>query len=235
MDMDEVPARSRSAYLALLWALVPLITIGGFAFWYMFSPVNTFHLTCTYTVNARVTADIVVGGQVQSASAVFQNSRSRGWISIMNAAGCIQPYGNAMAFRPPGDRVLLVPAVLCKKAIEALDNHGSADVLSACNGKNDYQNWAVLVDSATRPSRWRNVTNGNEFTISRMVASSTWDNPSDNIDTIAPNLLKADLERANVKWNQSAERLLPYKRRAQSKTRGEPFEFNIEYGSFKLN
>lgn len=235
MDMDENPQRSRSSYLALLWALVPVIAIGGFAFWYMFSPVNTFHLTCTYTVNARVTADIVVGGQQMSASAVFQNSRSRGWISIMNSAGCIQPRGNAIAFKLPGGRVLLVPAVLCKKAIEALDNDGSADVLSACDGKNDYQHWAVLVDSAARPGKWRNVANGNEFRISRMVASSTWDNPADNIESVAPNLLRSEFERAKVRWNQSPERLLPFKRRANYKAQGEKFEFDIKHGAFKLN
>lgn len=93
----------------------------------------------------------------------------------------------------------------------------------------------MLVDSATRPSSWRNVANGNEFRISRMVASSTWDNPADNIDAVAPNLLKADFERAKVMWNQSPERLVPFKRRAQSRARGEPFEFNIKYGAFKLN
>lgn len=235
MDMDENPPRSRSYYLALLWALVPVIAIGGFAFWYMFSPVNTFHLTCTYTVNARVTADIVVGGKELSASAVYQNSRSRRWISIMNAAGCTQPDGNVLAFKLPGDRVLLVPAILCNKAIDMIDDRGSVDVLGACSGKNDYQNWAVLVDSASRPSKWRNVTNGTEFRITRMEATSTWDNPEDNIGTVAPNLLKADFERAKVKWNQSPERLLPYRRRAQHKARGEPFEFDVKYGAFKLN
>lgn len=235
METDEEPQSSRSGYLALLWALVPVIASGGLAFWYMFSPVYTFHLTCTYTVNARVSADVVVEGQQQSASVVFQNSRSRGWISIMNSAGCIQPHGNAIAFKLPGDRVLLVPARLCKKAIDVIDKKGSVDVLSACNDKNGYQNWAVLVDSATRPSRWRNLANGNEFTIRRMVASSTWDNPSDNIDEVAPKLLKSDFERANVKWNQSPERLVPYRRRAQHKARGEPFEFNVKFGSFRLN
>jgi len=235
MEPDEVSPRSQSAYLALLWALVPVIAIGGLAFWYMFSPVNTFHLTCTYTVNARVTADIVVGGKELSASAVYQNSRSRRWISIMNSAGCIQPRGNAIAFNLPGDRVLLVPARLCNKAIDIIDDKGTADVLSACNGKNDYQNWAVLVDSASRPSRWRNVTNGTEFQITRMEATSTWNNPEDNLETVAPNLLKSDFERANVKWNQSPERLLPYRRRAELKARGEPFDFDIKFGFFSLN
>jgi hypothetical protein len=235
MELDEEPSRSRSGYLALLSAVVPFVAIGGLAFWYMFSPVNTFHLTCTYTLNARVSADIVVDGQEQSASVVFQNSRSRSWISQMNSAGCTQPDGNAIAFKLPGDRVLLVPAQLSNKAIDIIDSRGSVDVLGGCNGKNDYQNWAVLVDSATRPSRWRNAANGNEFKISRMVATSTWDNPSDNVDAVAPNLLKSEFERANVKWSQSPERLLPYRRRAQHKAHGEPFEFDVKYGSFRLN
>jgi hypothetical protein len=108
-------------------------------------------------------------------------------------------------------------------------------VLTACNGKNDYQHWAVLVDSAARPGKWRNVANGNEFRISRMVASSTWDNPADNIESVAPNLLRSEFERAKVRWNQSPERLLPFKRRANYKAQGEKFEFDIKHGAFKLN
>ena len=232
MEPTATPSRSRSGHLALLWALVPIVTIGGLAFWYMFSPVNTFHLLCTYTVNARVSADIVVDGQEQSASVVFQNSRSRGWISIMNSAGCIQPHGNALAFKLPGDQVLLVPARICGKAIDILDDRGSVDVLSACTGNQRYQDWAVLVDSAARPGKWHFTPRNAKFEINRMVATSTWDNPSDNIDEVAPNLLRSDFERFSVAWRQSPEKMLHYRRRARHKVRGEPFEFNIRHGAF---
>lgn len=232
MDMDEEPPRSRSGYLALLWALVPFVAIGGLAFWYMFSPVNTFHLTCTYTVNARVTADILVDGQERSASVVFQNSRSRGWISIMNSAGCIQPHGNAIAFKLPGDRVLLVPARICTKAIDILDDRGSVDLMSACTGNQRYQDWAVMVDSAARPGKWQFTPNNTKFTIQRVVATPTWDNPSDNIDEVAPNLLRADFERFTVAWRQSPETMLHYRRRAMYKARGEPYKFNVRHGAF---
>lgn len=152
----------------------------------------------------------------------------------MNSAGCTQPHGNSIAFRLPCDRVLLVPARLCKKAIHIFDDKGSVDVMSACTSKHDYQNWAVLVDSAARLGKWRNVANGTEFKIRRMLATSTWDNPSDSIETVAPNLPKSQFERAKVRWQQSPERLLPFKRRAKQKTQGEPFEFDIKYGPFNL-
>lgn len=205
----------------------------GVAIWR--SPVNSFDPLCTYTANAEISADVVIDGQRFSSSVVYQNSRSRRWISIMNTGGCTQRYGNALTYALPGDRVLLVPARLCNKAVDALDEEGTVDVLSVCNGKKVYQNWAVLVDSATRPSMWRNLTNGQEFRINRMVATSSWQNPSDNIAEVAPNLLRSKFERANVLWQQSVERLLPYGRRAQHKLRGEPFEFEVTHEVFSVN
>lgn len=235
LDEEDQPRRARSGKLALVWTTVPLTVIGGLAFWYVSSPVNTLNLLCSYDVNARVSAEIEVGGKKMTGSAVFQNSRSRRWISIMNAAGCTQPYGNTIAFRLPNDRVLLVPTRLCRRAMDIVDRSGSADVLNTCNGRNDHQNWAVLVDSATRPGKWRVAANGVEFKLLQMTAASTWANPSDNVSEVAPNLLRSDLQRAKVKWRQRADQHLPYRRRARHKVRGQPFDFTVSYGSFALN
>ena len=145
----------------------------AFGVWLWPSPVYSFHPTCTYTLNARVTADIEVEGEEVTATVVHQNSRSRAWLSIMNSAGCKQRYGNALTFKLRDDRVLILPARLCSRGEKVVPSYGDLDVLSVCAGQQQGPDMAFMVDSATRPSRWQVVMNGIDYRIIRMTATST--------------------------------------------------------------
>lgn len=217
----------------LIW--LSLVLAGGaFLFVYIWSsPVNSFHPLCTYTVNARVSADVEVGGTKLSATVVHQNSRSRNWISIMNSAGCKPRYGSALVYRMPDDRVLIVPARLCPAAEKKLARSGEVDVLQECTGNQATQE-AFVVDSATHPRKWRAAVSNRDFRITAMTATSTRSNPSDDIETVAPNLLKSyfgyDRRRSSGVF-RSPESLVSYARRYDLKKKrpDNAFEFEVKY------
>ena len=196
------------------------------------SPTYTFHPTCTYTVNARVSADVEIGGQKLSSTVVYQNSRSRRWISMMNSAGCQQIYGNALTYKLPNDSVLIVPARICYKGEQAIAKSGRVDILSVCIGKQAHQDSAFIVDSAARPEKWRTVTHGVDFRIVSMTADSTWYNPADDIASIAPNLLKSDFKFSRQQWSRSPEKIISFQRRYNERRhrpdRAYEFEVNNE-------
>ena len=201
------------------------------------SPVYSFHPTCTYTVNARVSADVEIGGQKLSSAVVYQNSRSRRWITMINSAGCTQLYGDALTFRLSNDSVLIVPSRICYHGEQELAKSGRIDVLSVCTGKQAHQDSAFIVDSASRPTRWQSVVNGVDFRIVSMTAVSTWDNPADDIATIAPNLLKSEYKYApSSKWSQSPERVISFRRRYDERRHkpDQAYEFTVKNETFKV-
>ncbi|KUO65028.1 MAG: hypothetical protein APF80_10575 [Alphaproteobacteria bacterium BRH_c36] len=212
-------------------AVVGLILI-GFTIWR--SPVYSFHPTCTYTVNARVIADVDIEGEKLSAAVVHQNSRSRRWIAMMNSAGCQQQYGDALTYRLSDDRVLIIPSRLCRAGERALAQDGQVDILRVCTGKEAVQGSAFMVDFATRPGKWRTVTNGVDFRIIRMTAASTWSNPTDDIASIAPNLLKSAFTYDRNQWWYSPERIINFQRRYNEVRHrpGNSFEFEVQYEKF---
>ncbi len=193
------------------------------------SPAYSFHPLCTYTVNARVSAEVEIEGQKLSSTVVYQNTRSRSWISMINSAGCRQMYGSALTYRLADDSVLIVPAQICRKAEQALAKSGSVDILSVCFGKQAHQDPAFIVDSATRPTKWYAVNNGADFRINRMAAESTWSNPTDDIASIAPSLLRSDFKYTRQQWSRSPERVISFRRR-QDELRKRPdrqYEFEV--------
>lgn len=202
------------------------------------SPVYSFHPTCTYTVNARVSADVEIDGQALSSTVVYQNSRSRRWFAMINSAGCNPLYGTALTFRTANDSVLIIPSRICYDGEMGFAKSGRIDVLSACTGKQAHQDSAFLVDSASRPTTWRSVVNGVDFRITSMTAVSTWANPADDIAGVAPNLLKSDFKygRSN-QWSRSPEKLISFQRR-YSERRHKPdqaYEFTLKKSeSFKV-
>ncbi len=199
------------------------------------SPTNSFHPICTYTVNARVSADVVIGGQKLSSTVVYQNSHSRQWITMINSAGCSQLYGDALTYRLANDSVLIVPSRMCSKGRQVLAKSGRADVLSACTGKQAHQESAFIVDSASRPTKWHSVTNGVDFRIDSMTAVSTWSNPADDIASVAPNLLKSNFKYGRQQWPRSPEPLISFQRR-YSERRHKPnqsYEFEVINERFK--
>lgn len=196
------------------------------------SPTYSFHPTCTYTVNARVSADVEIGGQKLSSTVVYQNSRSRRWISTMNSAGCKQLYGNALTYRLADDRVLIVPTRICHKGARVLADSGRVDILGLCTGKQAHQDSAFIVDSASQPRKWYSVTNGVDFRIDSMTASSTWSNPIDDIASTAPNLLKSNFKYGRQQWSRSPETIISFQRRYDER-RHKPdksYEFEVNDG-----
>ena len=222
------PGRPRTWHLFAVAGGVFLIV----AVW--FSPTYSFHPLCTYTVNARVTAEVEIAGQRLSSTVVYQNSRSRGWISMINSAGCKQLQGTALTFRLANDSVLIVPSRICHKGAEELAQSGHLDILDACTGNQAHQDTAFLVDSASRPRRWYSVTNGVGFRIVSMTAESTWTNPVDDIASVAPNLLKSDFKYGHQQWSRSPETVIPFQRRYNER-RDKPdqkYEFEVSNERF---
>lgn len=198
------------------------------------SPTYSFHPLCTYTVNAQISADVVIAGQKLSSTVIYQDGRSRQWIAMINSAGCNPMEGHALTYRLANDRVLIVPAQICHAGARELAKSGRLDILSACTGKQAHQDLAYLVDSATLPSKWTKVTNGVEFNIASMTAASTWSNPRDEIASLAPNLLKSEFKLNGQSWWWSPERMIPFHRRYNlSRHRPDPsFEFKVNYEPF---
>lgn len=214
------------------WGLLCTAGMIAFGFWLWLSPAYSFHPTCTYTVNARVTAEIEVEGEKLTATVIHQNSRSRAWLSIMNSAGCKQRYGNALTYKSRDDRVLILPARLCFRAQQNFPRYGELDVLRACAGQQQGPDMAFMVDSATRPEKWQAVRNGIDFRIIRMTASSTWSNPSDDMASIAPNLLKAKFKYSQNGWSRSPEPFIDFHRRYNRSRPRDGFDFEVRNESF---
>lgn len=231
---EEKPGAAR---IHIPWGSVGIASLIAFGVWLWFSPPNSFHPTCTYSVNAVVSADVEVDGEKLSSTVVHQSSYSRGWISIMNSAGCQQRYGDALVYRLPNDSVLIVAAKLCSAAQKEFAASGDIDVLRACTGKQARQDRAYIVDTADRPETWRPAINGVDFRILSMTATSTWRHPTDDIGSVAPNLLKSyfhnDRSRG-IQWSDTPETVIDYARRYDvKKTRPDKsFEFDVRYQGF---
>ncbi|MDX2259939.1 MAG: hypothetical protein NW205_13620 [Hyphomicrobiaceae bacterium] len=232
---SPIPADEPASFS--FWRLWPLwVAAVSFSICYVIwrSPENSFHPMCTYTVNARMTADVVVAGQTLTSTLVYQNSRSRQWLSTLNSAGCRATHGTAFTFRLADDRVLIVPSRICIAGERILAETGSVDVLTACTGKQALQDSGYLVDSATHPRRWYGVRGGTEYKLVRMTGVSTWDNPADDIATVAPNIMKSDFHYETQSWSTSPERTLSFKRR-YAERRHKPdkaYEFTVENQRF---
>lgn len=227
--------KPRSNGRRLPWGTLMMAGMVLFGFWVWLSPPNSFHPTCTYTVNAVVSAEVEVAGERLSSTVVHQNSRSRGWISIMNSAGCKQRYGKALVYRLANDSVLIVSARLCPAAQKAVEASGQADILRSCAGRQARQDRAYIVNSATQPDKWRPATNGIDFRILSMTAASTWSHPTDDIASVAPNLLKSYFEHdrsRGISWSDTPETVIDYARRYDIKKKrpDNSFEFNVRYG-----
>ena len=208
------------------------LTLLFLAIW--LSPTYSFHPLCTYTVNARVTADVEIAGQKLSSTVVYQNSRSRGWISMINSAGCQQLYGDVLTFKLADDSVLIVPSQICHKGAEELERAGHVDILKACTGKQAHQDSAFRVDSATRPRKWYSATNGAVFRLNSFTAKISSKSPADDIASIAPNLLKSDFKYGHQQWSRSPEAIISFQRRYEER-REKPdqhYEFEVRNERF---
>lgn len=218
-----------SSIRRLPWGMIAMagLILTALAIWR--SPPYSFHPLCTYSANAYVSGDVEIDGKTYASQVIYQHSHSRRWLATMNSAGCKPQYGTVLTFKLADDRVLIVPTRFCHKGLQVLARSGRLDVLDVCKGKQAYQDRAFIVESATRPSRWYPVSNGMEFRIVNMTAESTWNYPTDDIATIAPNLLKSDFKYAPQTWSDSPEKVIPFQRRYELRSyrAGKPYEFVV--------
>jgi hypothetical protein len=224
-------SRGRRWLWPTAFVLGPILAV--LAIWQ--SPVYSFHPTCTYTVNARVSAEVRVGDETLSSSVVYQNSRTRRWIAEINSAGCKQWYGNALTYRLADDRVLILPARICHKVADVLAKSGNINILDVCREKQAHQDTAYIVDSADRPQTWYTAKNGVDFHINSMTATSTRSPAADDIASVAPGLLKSQFKRNGRPW-YGLDKLIPFERRyAPMRDQPNPsFEFEVNNERFEV-
>lgn len=211
-----------------------MVGLASLGLYIWFSPVYSFHPTCTYSVNARISAEVEIEGEKLASTVGHQNSHSRQWLATLNSAGCKQWFGDALVYRLANDSVLILSSRLCRAAEKVYATTGHVDILRVCTGKQALQDTAFMVDSATRPGKWRTLTNGADFHITSMTATSTWSNPTDDIASIAPNLLKSKFVYGRNQWSRSPERIISFHRR-YNEVRHMPdnaFEFDVQNEPF---
>lgn len=98
---------------------IALIAGAIYSVWsYWTSPPNTFNPLCTYDLIYKLEVTITYKDRDFSGGAVFQNSRSRDWISGLNRAECPSIDGTAIAFRLEGEKTILIPTRICPDAID---------------------------------------------------------------------------------------------------------------------
>lgn len=224
MKAEISKIRSRLSPL-VLGAAACLAALGSIVY---AAPPYTFHPFCTYRVLSELTADVVVSGEVYSSSVVYQASQSRKWISVINSSGCKSTHGTALVYKLNNGNVALVPSGMCRKAEAELKRKGSVDIAKTCNRRHRPDGIAYFIDSAEHPKRWRELSSTDDFQIIEMRATSTWKSPRDNIDAVAPNILKSRFETKGSWW-RSPERFLTFDRRSHST---KSFVFDVKKENF---
>ncbi len=156
-----------------------------------------------------MTAELEVGSERLTSTVATQRSVSRDWLETINFSGCRQTKGTVLTFKSMDDRVWLVESNICEIGEEVLRDVHTADLLKVCKRAREF----YAVDNASFPSSWRRgeFAPGGPVKLVKLVATSTRKWPYDNIDEIAPNLLKATYD-AKDNWWDSPERLLTRRR-----------------------
>lgn len=191
-----------------------LLILGTLAFRAL--PPNTVNPFCTYRAQYRLDATLQVGDERISSFAIRQSSQSRRWISVMNSSGCNSFYGGAIAFKSKDNRVFLIPTDVCEKAEKSLNEN--VDVIKTCSTSWPNRSIGFIIDNGENPTNWQifNFLSGDKNArLTSMNAKSTWRHPHDEIEKIAPNVLKAYFDFGNDWW-YSPERILSFERRSGS-------------------
>jgi len=193
------------------WALWgPVLAIGAIiASFFLAFPPNTFSPFCTYTSQYELTAELEVGGEKLTSAVATQQSLSRHWIETINYSGCRQTHGTVLTFKSSDDRFWMIESNICEIGEEVLRDIYSADLLKVCKGKRSF----YAIDSASLPSTWRRgeFTPDGTVKLVKLVATATRKWPNDDIDKMAPNILRARYD-ADGEWWSSPERLLTRRR-----------------------
>jgi hypothetical protein len=205
------------------------------------SPQYSFHPLCTYGEIYRLRATVDIDGEAHSAEVVRQTSKSREWIYNLNSAGCEATHGLALSFRLRDNRVVLLPATLCRDGADALRKARRIDVSRHCEaihrpkraGASRYAD-GYMVHDAERPASWSRLALGTPATernivvrLTEVSAERVRADPEDDLDDTAPGLLKASF--ASREWFNSPERVIPYLRRSDFyRQNNRRFRYEVE-------
>jgi len=202
---------------------------------YLIMPPYTLNPFCTYDLIEQVQVTIDVDGTKYSSEIVHQNSFSRKWIEVMNGSGCSQTLGTVLAYVLADGKVLLLPPPICaeiekqlkKKGLhdykEAMAHEYKASISQKCVQGAMLRDSRIpdgyVVDNVTNPSKWEpfffDVKTARFGVLVRFVSGevqATTREPRDNLEQVAPALLKTQFEDAG-KWYASPERYISYARR----------------------
>jgi hypothetical protein len=164
-----------------LLGIFALAVVGGLVtVSYKRAPRNTFNLFCAYHFAYRLNVTIEIDGKRYHSQAMEQVLKPRDW-SRGFGGSCRESLGSVIAFRPEDNRLVLMGAGICPKALEAFggtyyhnprDNFVPAmserrkvDLFSPCMGIGRDRRPALprefvgydgfVVDNADEPTRWR--------------------------------------------------------------------------------
>jgi hypothetical protein len=216
--------------LEFAFATIMLLICFGVAYWA--SPPTTLNPFCTYVSQYELQGTIRVGDEVLQSTVYRQRTMSRRWVSTIG--GCMPQYGTLLSFKARNGRVFLVPTELCPLAERVLLDIGKVDVARMCNAKlgklsRPREEYGYVVSTAGNPTSWSpfELAGNSPITVVSMVAVVTKKWPSDDLETLAPNLLKTQFVFDSSWWNSPARFLA----RGEKKTfRATELDFGIGTG-----
>ena len=193
----------------------PAILLIGACVVFWAAPPNTISPFCTYSSQFELQATIKVGDEILKSTVYRQRSMSRKWIETINYAGCLQTYGTVLSFKVRDGRVVLVPTEICQTAERVLLDIGAVDVLGMC-GTRLPEKKGFVISTAANPTTWASfdLFKNGQVTLISMLAVATKKWPSDDLDSVAPSLLKTTFDDGGNWWN-SPERLIVSGRRKE--------------------
>jgi hypothetical protein len=202
--------------------------------------LRTFRPFCINDLTYRLNVTIEAAGKQYSSGVVSQTSHSLGWLALIHG-GCQQTHGTALSFRLADNRVVLMSSYICPKARQAFKDalykdeyaqelkwQRKMDLTSLCIGMyrdqppsivSFYGRDAFVIDDADNPTRWRGfnfdraLTNAAErIRIVSAVAEAVGNSPRDQLDEVAPAILKTTF-KYDGDWGGSPEVILSFSRR----------------------
>lgn len=202
---------------------LPVVLIVMGIIWTVLGPIDDASLGCKVLQRYKVEAVIEADGQRFNgeATVVVRGERFK-YGRLLSWNGCHRVYGQAMAFRLPRDRLLLMRAPVCLEASDALDSNKSVDARAVCYRvdrrelRQAYPNLpsdAFIIDGINAPREWHHVMFGDgEANLVRLRATRVfWGGNHDSLEEVAPALLATRFEY--VHWENSPATLIPDARR----------------------
>jgi len=190
-------------------------------------------LVCVTEGLYDVRAEVTVGGVSSVSEVVHPFWKSRDWVAGMNASGCkYKGRGDLLLVPTAQGGVLVVTVPFCARAQRALDEgETSVDLLELCRKPTV---WAV--DSATHPTRWRELHDDDDVTFDRVIAepSRAW-RTRDELESVAPALLRATFLHVQKKGDPGFGVFAPQQAVDSARDRAQPGPaLTVSYGDFPL-